>query len=149
LPGHFIVRHEPRMGERQLIDPFDRGSKLSREEAVALVERSTGRPFDEEFLRSQTPKEILTRMLTNLMGASQKAGDAENMLRYVETIVSLDAENAEFRWFRAVLRYQTERHTEAFEDTTWLLDKRPAEIDLPRVRQLHRLLEEEQQPTGN
>ncbi len=142
LPGHFIVRHEPKQGPGQLIDPFHRGAKMSREEAVQLVERNTGRPFDADVLRSQTAKEILIRMLSNLMNVARDNGDPEAMLGYVETMAAVDAENAEYRWFRAVLRFQTDRNREAYEDTKWLLEKRPVEVDLPRVRQLHRLLEE-------
>ncbi len=142
LPGHFVVRHEPKQGPGQLIDPFDRGEKLSDEAARQLVERNTGRPFDADVLRSQTPKEILVRALANLMGVAREAEDAEAMLRYVETMVCLDEEKAEFRWFRAVLKYQTERHAEALKDTAWLLEKNPPGVEIPRVRQLHRLLEE-------
>lgn len=146
LPGHFVVRHEPQKGPKQLIDPFERGEKISHEEAVKLVERSTGRPFDEEYLRSQTPQEILTRMLNNLMGVARDAGDAEAMLRYVETLLVINQDAPEYRWYRAVLRFQTDRNAEALQDTTWLMDKRPAEIEMPRVEQLHRILEEELQP---
>ena len=142
LPGHFIVRHEPKDGPGQLIDPFHRGAKMSREEAMQLVERNTGRPFDADVLRSQTPREILVRMLSNLMNAAKDAGDPEAMLGYVETLAAVDAKNAEYRWFRAVLRFQTDRNAEAYEDTKWLLEKRPVEVDLPRVRQLHRILED-------
>lgn len=146
LPGHFVVRHEPKKGPGQLIDPFERGEKISREEAMKVVERSTGRPFDGEFLRSQTPQEILSRMLNNLMGVARDAGDAEAMLRYVETLMVINRDNAEYRWYRAVLRFQTDRSAEAYQDTTWLLDKQPADIEMPRVEQLHRILEEELKP---
>jgi hypothetical protein len=79
---------------------------------------------------------------------SRDAADAEAMLRYVETMSAVDEDNAEFRWFRAVLRFQTHRHAEAHQDTLWLLDKRPADVELPRVRQLHELIEEELQPAA-
>jgi regulator of sirC expression with transglutaminase-like and TPR domain len=148
LPGHFVVRHEPEPGPGQLIDPFERGERISAEDAQLLVERNTGRPFDADVLRSQTPEEILIRMLTNLMGTARDAADAEAMLRYVETMSAVDEDNAEFRWFRAVLRFQTHRHAEAHQDTLWLLDKRPADVELPRVRQLHELIEEELQPAA-
>ncbi len=141
LPGHFIVRHEPKQGPGQLIDPFHRGEKMSRDEAVQLVEQNTGRPFDADVLRSQTSKEILVRMLSNLMNVARDAGDPETMLRYVETMAAIDAENTEYRWFRAVLRFQTDRIPAAYEDTKWLLEKRPVDVDLERVRQLHRILE--------
>lgn len=145
LPGHFVVRHEPKKGPGQLLDPFERGEKISREEAKKLVERSTGRPFDGEYLRSQTPQEILSRMINNLMGVARDAGDAEAMLRYVETLMVINQDNAEYRWYRAVLRFQTDRNAEAYRDTTWLLDKRPAGIEMPRVEQLHSILKDELQ----
>jgi len=85
-------------------------------------------------------------MLSNLLNAARDSGDVEAMLRYVETMVSLNPDNAEFRWFRAVLRYQTDRNAEALKDTGWLLEKRPAEVDLDQVRSLHRVLED-RQPT--
>lgn len=145
LPGHFVVRHEPKNGSGQLIDPFDRGSKLSREEAVRMVELATNRPFDGEALRSQTPKEILVRMLSNLMNVARDANDPEGMLRYVETMAAIDGENAEFRWFRAVLKFQTARHAEAQQDTAWLIENNAVEVDLARVRELHQILDNELQ----
>ena len=48
--------------------------------------------------------------------AMTDAGDPEGMFRYVETTVSIDDANGEFRWFRAVLRYQTDRRKEACQD---------------------------------
>ena len=71
-------------------------------------------------------------MLTNLMGVARDASDAETMLKYVDTMAAIDENSGEFRWFRAVLRFQTQRHAEAYQDTTWLLDKRPAEVNCRR-----------------
>ena len=80
-------------------------------------------------------------MLMNLMNVAPDENDPETMLRYVETMTALDPENGEFRWFRAVLRFQTDRLAEALEETTWLLEQRPAGVELSQVRQLQSVLE--------
>src|SRR5207244_3181488 len=46
LPGHFVVRHEPKGGTPQIIDVFD-GKLMSREDAEQKVKNITGRePMD-------------------------------------------------------------------------------------------------------
>ncbi|GAB4144178.1 MAG: hypothetical protein Tsb009_15780 [Planctomycetaceae bacterium] len=142
LPGHFIVRFEPKNGPGILIDPFERGKRWTREDAVKQVETRLNRKFDEQDLVAQTPRQILIRMLRNLMGVARDSNDPESMLRYVETIVVLDPESGLDRWYRAVLNYQTRRYDEAIADTEWVIQHRPPEVELSRVRQLRRILGE-------
>ena len=136
LPGHFVVRHEPKQGKPQLIDPFDRGRVWTDEEAVRQVKSRIPGPIDKTFLEAQPKRAILIRMLRNLMGVAGAKEDAESLLSYIETVLVIDPESAEDRWFRAVLRFQTGRIDEAIDDTNWLLKERPAGVDLQRVRQL-------------
>ena len=84
-------------------------------------------------------------MLRNLMGSAQNNSDPESMLRYVETIVSLDPETVEERWLRAVLRFQTGRHVEALEDIERVLEENPENVDLQPVRQLQIIIQREMQ----
>lgn len=142
LPGHFLTRFEPKSGAGQIVDVFERGKKLTREEAVKLV-TDAGRMFDDEYLATQSSSQILIRMLRNLMGIARDAQDAESMLQYVETVLVLDPLSAEDRWFRAALRYQTGRTEESLTDVEWLLDREPPGIDLSRVRQLKAILQEQ------
>lgn len=139
LPGHFVVRFEPEKGESQLIDPFDRGARISRKEALEIIEGAVG-SADEEFLAAQSKPDILRRMVHNLMGVARTERDVEAMLRYVQTLLAIDPADAEQRWFRAVLRYQTQRHDEALQDVEWLLDNQPAGVDLDQVRKLQQVL---------
>ena len=136
LPGHFVVRHEPKKGKPQLIDPFDRGRVWTDEEATRQVKSRIPGPLDKTFLESQPKRAILIRMLRNLMGVAGAKEDAESLLSYIETVLVIDPDSAEDRWFRAVLRFQTGRIDEAIDDTTWLLKERPDGVDLQRVRQL-------------
>src|SRR5205807_3649223 len=47
LPGHFVVRHIPEKKEPQLIDVYEGGQPLSREEAEKRVLAITDRPLEE------------------------------------------------------------------------------------------------------
>ena len=141
LPGHFVVRHEPKTGKPQLIDPFDNGKRLTRAEADEMVKSITGRPLDDKFLATQSKRDILVRMLHNLFGLARDKQDVEPMLSYVDTIILLDPETGLDRWFRAVLRFQTKRHEEALIDTAWLLKHEPEGVSLPQVNELHRIIE--------
>jgi regulator of sirC expression with transglutaminase-like and TPR domain len=141
LPGHFIVRFEPKKGDPQLIDPFDRGRVWTRDEAVRQVTSRIPGPFDKTFLDPQPKRAIVIRMLRNLIGVAGNTGDADALLRYVETVLAIDPDSAADRWFRAVLRFQTGRIDEAIEDTQWLLKERPDGVELERVRQLLGILQ--------
>lgn len=67
LPGHFLVGHRFVDGRVQIIDAFNRGSRLSREDCARLVEDGdTERAFEDRFLKPVSNRNILLRMLTNL-----------------------------------------------------------------------------------
>jgi len=134
LPGHFVVRHEPSEAKPQLIDVFDRGKKLSREAADDKVRELTGEPLEDAHLAAYTKRQIIRRMLQNLLGVAQQADDREAMLRYTEAMVGIDPEDIQSRGLRAVMRFQTGRRAAAVADLDWILDKRPEGIDLEELR---------------
>jgi regulator of sirC expression with transglutaminase-like and TPR domain len=140
LPGHFVVKYVPTKGEPQLIDVFEEGKPLSRQDADRKVRASTGRPLEEKDLAAVTKKAILTRMLHNLLGVAQQSRDAEVMLRYLDTILAIAPEAAEERGARAVLRFQTGRRQESLTDVDWLLEHQPEGLDLDRLREFRRML---------
>jgi regulator of sirC expression with transglutaminase-like and TPR domain len=67
MPGHFIVKHDS-PDEEIFIDPFNGGRILSRATCAELVQQIYGEPvaFQETFLATVTPRQILARMLGNL-----------------------------------------------------------------------------------
>jgi serine protease Do len=148
LPGHFIVRFEPKHGESQLIDPFHRGKRMSAKDAEELVNSNGRLKFEKRHLAAQTKKQIVIRMLRNLMGTARDANDSEAMLRYVETVLVLEPKSGLDRWFRAVLNYQTLRFQESLADIDRVLKEQPADVDLDQVRQLKRIIEERLSPNG-
>lgn len=144
LPGHFVVRHVPAKGESRLIDVFEGGTPLSREEAAKKVEDITGRPLRDEYLKPVNKRAIVVRMLHNLLNVAQREKDKAGMLRYVNAIVTVDPEAGPERGMRAGLRYDAGDRTGALEDVDWLLEHQPEGLDVETVRKFRRLLTQPQ-----
>ncbi len=141
LPGHFVVRHRPAKGPPQLIDVFEGGKRMSREDAARIVKERSGRDLDAEDLRAVTPKELLTRLVSNLMTVARSERDLPALARYADAQVAIDATNGDARAMRAGLRLQSGDLSGAGEDADWLLKNKPDGIDLEKVAQLKRYLE--------
>ena len=143
LPGHFVVRHIPpgsnpkSTDNVQLIDVFEGGRKLSRQEAAEIVFHSTREPMQNAHLQPAPKKSIVIRMLRNLMGVAQKDNPDEGPLPYLDAMLAISPDDAEQRWLRALLRARSGLPRAATEDTTWLLEKQRPGVDLEAVRRLH------------
>src|SRR5262249_3972059 len=125
LPGHFVVRHVAAKGDSQLIDVYDGGRPLSREDAAKKVEAISGAELTDEHLKPVGKKAIVVRMLHNLLNVAGGERDLDAALRYLDAIVDLTPEGGRERWMRAVLSFQNGRKTAAREDVDWLLDHAP------------------------
>jgi regulator of sirC expression with transglutaminase-like and TPR domain len=142
LPGHFVVRHEPEKGEKQLLDIFDNGKPLSEKDAARLVLDNTGEPIQPEHLRTVTERQILLRMLQNLLGVAQQRKDREAMLRYLQALVTLDPDLTRERGLRAMLRFETGRKQAAIADLDWFLQNKPDGIDLEQIQKMQQFFRE-------
>ena len=120
LPRHFLVRHEPRDGAAQLVDVFERGRLMSKDDARKKFESLTDDPWNEAYLDATPPRAILERMLGNLLNTAATTEDAERMLRYVEASLLINPDSSRHRFFRAVLCYRTQRWAQARTDIEWL-----------------------------
>ena len=142
LPGHFVVRHEPEGGDKQLLDIFDGGKPLSEKDAARIVLENTGEPIQPEHLRTVTERQILLRMLQNLLGVAQQRKDREAMLRYLQALVTLDPDLTRERGLRAMLRFETGRKQAAIADLNWFLETKPAGIDLDQIHKMQQFFRE-------
>lgn len=133
LPGHFVVRHEPKEGDSQIIDVFEGGTALTRQEAEELVFKNSGRPAREEHFATARPRDILIRMISNLLRRAQEEKDAESMYRYVDTILTLKPDDGDYRAMRFEIAAFTKRLDQARADAAWLIKIQPPNVDLPRV----------------
>ena len=145
LPGHFVVRHLPPDGDQQILDVFDRARVLSPDDVALLVRGATGNAVRAEHLRATDAPSIVTRILTNLIGAAERTQDSAAMLRYVEALVAIAPDDASAHGMRAVLRHQHGRQQAALEDLDWIIRRQPAGIDLDRIEQMRRAFAE---PSG-
>jgi len=136
LPGHFVVRWIPAEGDPQLVDVFDRGKLMSRKDAEKKVLQILGEPLREEHLQAATKREIVLRMLNNLLGIAERKGDMEGVLRYLEAKLVVDPESIGDRGKRAIARFQTGRRQAAIEDLDWFLENEPDGLDLNRIEQM-------------
>ena len=117
---------------------------MTKEEAAKKVEEITGEPFKDEFLAATPKRAIVSRMLHNLLNLARKDGDTAGGLRYLDALLTVTPEAVEERLMRAGGRWQTGDLDGALRDIDWLLERKPAGVDLDRVRELRRLVTQEE-----
>lgn len=140
LPGHFVVRHVAAKGKNQLIDVYEGGQQLSREEAEKKVRALAERPLREEDLKAVDKRAILVRMLHNLLNVAEREKDQESVLRYLSAILAVAPDAARERAMRAFLRHKAGDGEGALQDVDWLLEHKPEGIDAEALREFRRLI---------
>ncbi|GIW92774.1 MAG: hypothetical protein KatS3mg110_0815 [Pirellulaceae bacterium] len=137
LPGHFIVRYVAPNGETQWIDVFNRGRRLTDEAVRTLVRQEVGNDQPvEPFLEPAAARQILERILRNLLNSAERDGEPHAMRRYLEALVRLDPNSVQYRGMRALTRYHTGRVYGAIADLDWFLANKPQGADLERISQM-------------
>jgi serine protease Do len=139
LPAHFVVRHVPRDGQPQLIDVFEQGAPLSREAAEKKILSLTGEPPRPDHFEAVTGRQILQRILLNLIANAQnpKSGpDREALIRYESAMLALDPRSVRDRGLRAVCRWETGRTAAALDDLQAVIDANPEGLDLDELKRM-------------
>ena len=140
LPGHFMVRYAPGNGSEQIIDAYGGGRTVSRTEAQERVIEATGEGFRDIDYRAATKREIILRMLRNLLGGVRIDDAPVDSLRYLDVILALAPDGVADRLNRARVHMQMGNSAGAKEDFKWLLDQQPAGVDLERIAEIYRSL---------
>jgi regulator of sirC expression with transglutaminase-like and TPR domain len=141
LPGHFIVEYRPKGGAGHFwIDVYDGGKKLNKADAAEIVRANTGGVLREDDLKPATKREIIVRMLRNLIGVAARSETPGTALRHLDLLLALAPDAAGERLNRALLRAQSGDKPGAKEDVTWLLDHQAPGLDADRLRELYRSL---------
>jgi serine protease Do len=122
LPGKFMVGFHPGPdAPLQLVDVFERGKRLSLEEAERELNDFVA--FPPEMLQPATNKAIVLRMIKNLLSAALDDEDAANQaLPYLNLVLALAPESPPERFARARLRQTEGDKSGAREDIQWLMD---------------------------
>jgi regulator of sirC expression with transglutaminase-like and TPR domain len=113
LPFHFIARHDAANGIL-FIDPFNEGHLMTSADCDELVTRISGGKLElrSEHLEPVTNKQILTRMLSNLVGV-HSASDHRRALASIERILLINPESATHVRDRGLLLAQIGDHHNA------------------------------------
>ena len=89
FPGHFLCKVQVSGGEL-VVDPFHRGKILARPDLEQRWKASGAKtPFDPAVLRAARPREILVRLLLNLLAVYRKLNDAPRALSAVDRLLLL------------------------------------------------------------
>ena len=144
LPGHFMAIYredisvensDKSKAKELLIDSFG-GKIVSREEAS----RITGVPLKEEDFEPVSHRDIITRMLRNLIQSAEREEDSLARLRYVDAIIAIDPDDRYTRAMRAMIHYGEGRFTDALIDIEFLIEKNPNAPELDPLKVLRRRL---------
>ncbi len=143
LPGHFIAQHVVSQNQAYWIDVFEDAVELSDTDITRMVLMGSGRQRTDADTEPQSNLQILTRVLNNLIGAAQRTGDVESLVRYTEALVALEPSSGQYRMMRVIIRHQTSRDNLALDDLQWLLDHQPVGIDMEEVQRMKEFLDSE------
>jgi regulator of sirC expression with transglutaminase-like and TPR domain len=137
LPMRFMVgyREKPE-GEFSMLDVFDGGRQLTMEEAREIVAGDT--PVPAETTRPATKKEIILRMIRNLIGrAIALDNPPREAMPYLNLLLTIDPHAFRERFTRARLREFTGDQLGAAADVGWLIEHPPEELDEMHRRDLN------------
>ena len=123
IPGHFLAMYRDESQKKPkeiIIDPFG-GKIVSRQEASAI----TGlRLTDKDFIPASN-RDIITRMLRNLIQSSENQNDSSATIRYINAILAIDPTDSYTRAMRAMINYGAGRYDKALEDIDSLIAENP------------------------
>ena len=136
MPGHFLVG----MADRSdlYLDAFNGGTLLTRADCAArLRELNPELAFRPEFLDPTGPRQILTRMLNNLLGIYAGASLYAKALGALEMIQCLEPDAPEWLRQRGLVQAQLKNYSQAIADLDRYLALVP---DAPDRESLNRQL---------
>ncbi|HJQ26215.1 MAG TPA: transglutaminase-like domain-containing protein [Blastocatellia bacterium] len=135
LPGHFIVRHRS-AAEIIYIDPFNRGRVLGEMGCAELVAEISGgkTPLLAEHLSPVTARQILMRMLSNLLGIYARS-DHRRALAVIERILLIQPNSAAHVRDYGLLLALVGQTAQAIAALERYLKMAPAAADVDLVRE--------------
>jgi regulator of sirC expression with transglutaminase-like and TPR domain len=138
LPGHFLLKHHTENGKEALIDCFNRGDILSRQDCQSRLDEiySGEMKMRPEFLNPITRRQILTRMLNNLKTVYLSTRNFRKALPIADLILVVHPHSPEDMKQRALLRYSMGMHRLAAEDLDEYLRMSPKASDAEEIKQM-------------
>jgi regulator of sirC expression with transglutaminase-like and TPR domain len=138
MPGHFLLKHYGQEGQEMLIDCFNRGDVLTRQDCQSRLDEiySGEMTLRPEFLHPISRRQILTRMLNNLKTVYLSTRNFRKALPIADLILVIYPQSAEDVKQRALLRYSMGLQRLAAEDLDEYLKISPKASDAEEIRQM-------------
>jgi regulator of sirC expression with transglutaminase-like and TPR domain len=138
LPGHFLLKHRSEDGKEMLIDCFNRGDVLSRQDCQSRLDEiySGEIKLRPEFLHPISRRQILTRMLNNLKTVYLSTRNFRKALPIADLILVTHPHSPEDVKQRALLRYSLGLQRLAAADLDDYLQLSPNASDADEIRQM-------------
>lgn len=135
MPGHFIAKQQAESGDI-FIDPFNGGRILGRLRCSELLAETTGGALqlEPEHLAAVSNKQILTRMLSNLLGI-YGATDQRRALRLIDRILLMNPNSARHLRDRGLLLAELGETRSAIEALERYLELAPLAPDAEVIRE--------------
>lgn len=117
FPGHFLVKTE--LTDKEIIiDPFNHGNILSRNDCQAILDNLFGEKLslEDRFLEEAAKKQVLKRVINNLKNIYLSKKDYEKAYRTVNLMLLLDPADIEQLRDRALICINMEYYTQSLKD---------------------------------
>jgi regulator of sirC expression with transglutaminase-like and TPR domain len=138
MPGHFLLKHYREDGQESLIDCFNRGDIVSRQDCQSRLDEiySGEMQLRPEFLHPISRRQILTRVLNNLKTVYLSTRNFRKALPIADLILVIHPHSPEDVKQRALLRYSLGLQRLAAEDLDEYLKISPSASDVDDIRQM-------------
>ena len=138
MPGHLLLKLYGEDGQERLIDCFNRGDILSRQDCQTRLDEiySGEMKLRPEFLHPISRRQILTRMLNNLKTVYLSTRNFRKALPLADLILVIYPRSAEDLKQRALLRYSMGLQSLAAEDLDQYLKMSPNASDVDEIKQM-------------
>ena len=138
FPGHFLVRLQVE-GGLLVLDPYHRGRSVDVEELrQRAIPHVAGTDIDDqqllEMLAPASNRDIVMRMLRNLMNLYEQQEDFERALRCADRLVRIAPGQADLIRDRGLLYHRIGHVTAARDDLTQYLTLAPRADDIDSIR---------------
>ncbi len=102
LPGHVIVEVRGSV-DSALIDPFDHGTGITRDRAIAIARHGGGDTQPSARFEAMSNRQLLVRLVTNQASRARSSGDTGRALTLYQRMTVMAPQSTNLWWERARL----------------------------------------------
>ncbi len=150
IPGHFLALYQEPINDEEnpetergrpaeiIIDSFG-GEIINREQAAKL----SGRELNDLEFKPSGKKDIIKRILRNLVQSAENENDTKSQIRYLGALLAIAPEDRYSRAQRAMLFYISSETNKSLTDIDFLLENYPDSAENEPLRVIRNRLTEQ------